>query len=133
MNKLLLFSAIYLIGMNLTYGREANEISVSNSIQILIVNDYHLIVSQVPLDRKVQRLMSCEREVYKLPLDASYIRGTLVPQIAAERLILAPNYPETNEVFGAAKEALISDWILNYESEYDQFIVYYETLVRSHT
>ncbi len=131
MNKLLTLAVISLLGSNFSHGIEPQHYSIFNSEQSIDNNGESNF--QIPIERKVQRLLSCEKGIYKLPLDASYIRGTLVPEMEAERLVLAPHYPETNGVFGAAKEALITDWILNYESEYDQFVVYYETLVRSHS
>jgi len=125
MKELLLIVFISSIGMNFSFGNKPQAYPVKSKI---ILSDI-----QVTHERKVQRLMNCEKDIYHLPHDVSYIRGTLIPEMEAQRLILAPNYPETDGVFGAAKESLISDWILNHESEYDQFVVYYETLIRSNS
>lgn len=88
---------------------------------------------QITIERKVQRLMNCEKGIYELTLDAIYIQETLVPEMEIERRNIAPHYPDISSVFGKEKEALITDWILNYESEYNKFIIYFEDLLRSHT
>ena len=131
MKERLVVILIYSLGINVSYANELQMYPVSKGINSISAFSDLEFDFQITHERKVQRLMNCENYIYHLSPDVSYIRGTIVPEIKAKRLILAPNYPETN-VFGAEKEALISNWILNYESEYDSLIGYYETLIRSH-
>lgn len=111
------------LGSNVTY---ASSLNLSLSEPSIIE------VQEVPLSRKVSRLLNCEKKMYALPLDAQQIRTVVVPEVTAQRLVLAPNYPDTEGVFGVQKENLISDWISNYPSEYESFISYFESYLRNH-
>lgn len=91
-----------------------------------------LRIMQITVDQKVNKILLAEEGIYKLPYTREEIRFQIIPEIKTERLILAPNYPQTENIFGEDKKNLIRDWITNFPLEYDSYIMYVEQYIRSH-
>lgn len=84
------------------------------------------------MNRKVTRLLNAERDIYRLPLDRDYIRQTVIPEVLGQRNALAPHYPTQVVSSNEEKSELIKEWITNYESEYENYIAYFEAYIRSY-
>lgn len=87
--------------------------------------------TEIPLERKVTRMLNAEADIYRLPHDSDHIRFVIVPHIEAQRAILAPNYPITDNVFNEQLKGIIGQWIEDYPEEYEDFVLFMETYIRS--
>lgn len=87
---------------------------------------------EIPLERKLTRIQNAENDLYRLPVDKMLIRNTILPEVEAKKLEIAPNYPTDAIRLGGNKAELLSNWINTYPSEYDSFVLYLEILIRSY-
>lgn len=111
------------------------SISFGSLSFISTTNDNSLVnfsVSQISIDQKVNKLLLAEERVYTLPYTKDELRFEIIPEITAQRLELAPNYPQTDNIYGEDKKTLIRNWIINFPLEYDSYIMYIEKYIRSH-
>lgn len=83
------------------------------------------------LEHKLKRVHALNQGVYNLDFPKEYIRNTLVPQTQAQRATLAPHYPQTDHIFGAQLDALLTNWIIEYPQEYEGYRSYLEDFLRS--
>ncbi len=95
-------------------------------------NNISFSQEEVPIDRKLNRLNNLENGIYKLPFDKNHIRTVIVPEIEEQRNILAPNYPDVLHKYNEEKNNLLKNWIENYPSEYEVYVDYLQTYLRSH-
>jgi len=111
------------------------SISFGSLSFISSANDKSLInisVSQISTDQKVNKILLAEERVYTLPYTKDELRFQIIPEITGQRLVLAPNYPQTDNIYGEDKKTLIRNWIVNFPLEYDSYIMYIEKYIRSH-
>lgn len=106
---------------------------LTGSLVLLLMFSSNLLYSQdeIPTERKVSRMLNAERDIYNLPYERDHIRFVIVPHIEAQRAILAPNYPVTDNIFGDDLKALVASWIDSYPDEYEDFVLFMETYIRS--
>gem|GEM_PF-6285299 len=88
--------------------------------------------SEITTHRKVVRLLKAEHDIYNLGFDKNYVETTILPEINQNRTLLAPNYPELLTNNPDDKYAALTIWVEEHENEFDAFVLYYETLVRSY-
>lgn len=89
------------------------------------------LLDEIPLSRKVRRMISLENGVYRLPFTKEHIREVVLSEINIQREILAPNFPDIRNVFNEEKEAILATWIASFPLEYDNFSLYLQTYLRS--
>ena len=82
-------------------------------------------------EHKLKRIHALNNGVYRLDLPKEYIRETVVPEIIEQRELLAPHYPPTDHIFGAELDQTLTDWIIHYPIEYEDYRSYLETYLRS--
>ncbi len=85
----------------------------------------------IPLERKLRRLKNAENHIAQLPFERDVLRSEIIPGIETKRKELAPNYPDLKEIFGTEKDQLQEDWIMHHIDEFDAYILYLETYLRS--
>lgn len=90
------------------------------------------IQTEEQLNRKVQRILNAERDLYRLPFEKTFIRESLVPEVIENRNTMAPHFPNTPSASKEIKEERLRDWVVEYEGEYVTFIEYFEAFIRSH-
>lgn len=88
--------------------------------------------NEITTHRKVVRLLKAEHDIYNLGFDKNYVETTILPEVEQNKSLLAPHYPELLTNNPDDKYAALSQWIEEYQNEYEAFATYYETLVRSY-
>lgn len=83
------------------------------------------------IEHRLKRMHALNQGVYNLDFPKEYIRSTIVPQTQAQRANLAPHYPQTDHIFGAQLDALLTNWINEYPQEYEDYRSYLEGFLRS--
>ena len=83
------------------------------------------------IEFRLNRMHALNQGVYRLDFSKEYIRNTIIPQTHTERAILAPHYPQTDHIFGAQLDELLTNWILEYPQEYEDYKSYLEHFLRS--
>lgn len=87
---------------------------------------------EIPLERKITRILNAENDLYRLPVDKMHLRNTILPEVETKKLEVASHYPTKEIQEGGDKILLVSNWINSYPVEYDSFVLYLEILVRSY-
>lgn len=85
-------------------------------------------------DQRVRRITYALNDLEKLPYTAEEFSQTIMPYVDENKSSMAPHYPDTNalERGGDAWKAVIVSWIRQYPDEYNDYVIYLETYIRSH-
>ena len=112
----------------LSYGHLSISSSALNNCGEYINSQF---LDEIPLSRKVRRMISLENGIYKLPFTKEHIREIILTEINLQREALAPNFPNLRNVYNEEKEAVLATWIASFPTEYDNFSLYLQTYLRS--
>lgn len=88
--------------------------------------------SEIPTHKKIVRLLTAEHDIYRLGFNKEYVLENILPDIEHQRSLLAPHYPELLTNNQDEKYNALENWIVSYQNEYEAFVLYYETLIRSY-
>lgn len=85
-------------------------------------------------ERKVYAIKNLQHDLTRLPYESDYITGTLIPETQAERVVLAPHYPDiaTLERDQTIIDQAFLSWVATYPNEYEAYKSYLEAFLRSH-
>lgn len=85
-------------------------------------------------EKMVSQLKSLHAQVYELPYDYSYIQNTIIPEINAKRLAVAPHYPTRSTTGEDADEIYkqLRFWFDNYPSECAAYIDFLNAYIAAH-
>ena len=82
----------------------------------------------------MSELARVHKEVFSLPYSYDHIKGVFMPEIEANRLVIAPHYPTRNDV--SNDQELIKQsfqaWCMNYPLEVTDYIENVEQFVIDH-
>jgi hypothetical protein len=106
---------------------------LTTTLIFLIVSFLNISFSQdeIDLDRKVDKILNYQNDIYRLPFDAQHIRTVVIPEIDSKKATIAPNFPDTRNIFNDELKDIIRIWIQNFPSEYVAYEKYLETFIRS--
>jgi len=119
-----------------TFAADLREASVSSSkvISIDVEPSINQDRSEIAFNNMMNELARVHREVFALPYDYEYIKGTLMVQIEKKRLEIAPHYP-SREVTGTDQSKVMSEfksWYENYPQEFIDYVNYVEQFIQKH-
>ena len=101
------------------------------SILIFVFSFFQLSYAQeITPEQKLKRISNAERDFFRIPVDKTTLREELLPKAYAQRAVLAPNFPTqfTDENDRMIK---VQEWIQNHDNEYQDYVLYLETTIRS--
>ena len=82
--------------------------------------------------RELNRLIRINNGISQL-LNSNEEFNTLeAPNLATKKVEFAPNFPVLTGLDEAQSNNLVESWIIGYKEEYDDYILYLETLYRMH-
>ena len=93
------------------------------------------IVQERPfaIEYVMAELNRVHKAVFELPFDEAYIKETLVPEIEAQRQVIAPNFPAV-ELDGSdlPLSDAFSTWYAAHQAEFMPYIQYVDQFIIAH-
>lgn len=83
----------------------------------------------------VNQLRSLHNSLYNLPYTQEYIQSHILPQVNAQRKIVAPHYPERESYGENSEEAYkqLRIWFETYPMEYSNYVAFLKEFIASHS
>jgi hypothetical protein len=86
----------------------------------------------VEMSRKIRRILRVESRFAELPVSISVLEDEIYPLISLKKQELAPNYPEHSSLSSDSLLYVVKEWINQYPSEYETYVLFLEKTYRSY-
>lgn len=89
---------------------------------------------QVAFENMIKELRNLHGQIFNLPYSADFIRNTIIPEVNAQRLTIAPHYPERSAYGddGELAHNMLREWFETYPQECTSYIEYLKSFIDSH-